>query len=118
MKKLFLTTLGIIYYFALFAQTNIENYVEGRKYKDRKTGLIMQYGYISHLNTYGITFTNTYGTKYYHINCSKRVSSDETFMVLDDCLNPDDGSSMGKFYVYKTYISSIQTGTQFDLVNQ
>lgn len=116
MKKVLLLIFGIIAFANLFSQTNIENYVEGRKYKDSKTGLVMQYGYISRLNTYGITFTNNYGTKYYHINCSKRVSNDESYMVLDNCLNSDDGSSMGKYYVYKTYIRSVDTGLQFDLV--
>jgi hypothetical protein len=116
MKKIFLLAFGIIAFINLFSQTSIENYVEGRKYKDRKTGLIIQYGYISSLNTYGLTFTNTYGRKYYHINCSKRISSDKSFMVLEGCLNLDDGLSMGKFYVYQSYIKSVDTGLQFDLV--
>ena len=81
-------------------QTAIESFVEGRKYKNEDTGLQIQYGYISPYNTYGITFTNSYYNKFYFINCTKDVSSDQQSMILTSCFNPNDGSGVGTVYVY------------------
>ena len=36
MKKIFLLAFGIIVFINLFSQTNIENYIEGRKLKNAK----------------------------------------------------------------------------------
>ena len=68
MKKLLLLIIFTASFFISNAQSNIENFIEGRRYKNYNTGLIIQYGYISSLNTYGIIFTNKYGNKYYFMN--------------------------------------------------
>lgn len=86
--------------FSSFGQSRIEMMIEGKKFKNAQTGLVIQYGYISPLNTYGITFTNKNGVKFYFMNCDRNVSSDELSMILRSCMNPDDGSGVGTIYVY------------------
>jgi hypothetical protein len=88
MKKLLLVIICFVYSLNSFSQSRIEDYLEGKKFKNSSTGLIIQYGYISSLNTYGITFTNGYGNKFYYMNCSKQVSSDETYMIFTNCMQP------------------------------
>jgi len=101
-----------------FGQTKIEMMIEGRKFKNTETGLVIQYGYISPLNTYGITFTNKNGVKFYFMNCDKNVSSDELSMILRSCMNPDDGSGVGTIYVFqKRFIIQASDGRMvYDLV--
>jgi hypothetical protein len=118
MKKIFLLAFGIIAFINLFSQTNIENYIEGRKYKNYKTEIIIQYGYISSLNTYGITLINKLGYKTYFMNCSKRISNDETYAIFTQCINPDNGSGAGTIYAYKTKMILVASDgrLEFDLV--
>ena len=120
MKKAILFLNLIICTINLFSQTKIEDYLEGRKFKNAGTGLILQYGYISSLNTNGITFTNGYGDKFYFMNCSKRISSDGTFMVLTECMNPQNGSGLGTIYAYRTklIVKASDGQLQYDLVGE
>lgn len=103
-----------------FSQTRIEMLIEGRKFKNSETGLIIQYGYISPLNTYGITFSNKNGVKFYFINCDKNVASDELSMILRSCMNTDDGSGIGTIYAYpKRIIVQASDGRMvYDIVEQ
>jgi hypothetical protein len=78
--------------------------VEGKYFRNSQTGLRVKYGYISSLNTYGITFVNSYENKFYYMNCSERLSSDEQYMELTNCMSPDDGSGIGDIDVYKDRI--------------
>lgn len=119
MKKLLFVLICLVYSFSSFGQSRIEDYLEGKKFKNSSTGLVIQYGYISSLNTYGITFTNSYGNKFYYMNCSKQVSSDETYMILTNCLNPDSGSGVGTIYAYRTKIivRASDGQMQYDLIS-
>jgi hypothetical protein len=119
MKKLLLLIVFFTYSFNSFSQSKIEDYIEGKKYKNSSTGLIIQYGYISSLNTYGITFTNSYGNKFNYMNCSKQVSSDESYMILTNCMNPDSGSGIGTIYAYRTKIivKASDGQMQYDLIS-
>jgi hypothetical protein len=83
---------------------SIEDFVEGKYYKNSQTGLRLQYGYISSLNTYGLTFKNAYGNEFYFINCSREISSDNQYMELTSCMNPEDGSGVGTVGIYKNRI--------------
>ncbi|MFM7645550.1 MAG: hypothetical protein ACKO41_02440 [Sphingomonadales bacterium] len=98
--SLILLFLLIAMSFNGFGQSRIEMMIEGKKFKNEQTGLVIQYGYISPLNTYGVTFTNKNGVKFYFMNCDRNVSSDELSMILRSCMNPNDGSGVGTFYVY------------------
>ena len=120
MKKAICFLFLIICTSNLFSQTKIEDYLEGRKFKNAATGLVLQYGYISSLNTNGITYTNGYGDKFYFMNCSKRVSSDETYMVLTECMNPQNGSGLGTIYAYRTkvIVKASDGQLQYDLVGE
>lgn len=120
MKKAICFLFLIICTSNLFSQTKIEDYLEGRKFKNAQTGLVLQYGYISSLNTNGITYTNGYGDKFYFMNCSKRISSDETYMVLTECMNPQNGSGLGTIYAYRTkvIVKASDGQLQYDLVGE
>lgn len=74
------------------AQSQIEMLIEGRKFVNNQTGLIFRYGYISSLNTYGVTISNANSNGMNYINCSKNVASDESYMILTDCFDPNTGS--------------------------
>lgn len=117
--RLFLLILLLTISHIGFSQTKIEMQVEGKKYKNTKTGLIAQYGYISSLNTYGVTITNKNGVKFYFINCDKYIASDELSMTLKSCFNPDDGSGVGVVYVYprRIVIQSSDVRLEYELIN-
>jgi hypothetical protein len=83
---------------------SVKDFVEGKYFRNNQTGLRVKYGYISSLNTYGITFVNSYENKFYYMNCSERLSSDEQYMELTNCMSPDDGSGIGDIDVYKDRI--------------
>ena len=84
------------------SQLGLKDWLEGKKFKHRDNGLVVQYGYISSLNTYGFTFTNAYYNKFYFINCSSEITSDQTYGVFSECINPDNGSGIGKARVYRS----------------
>ena len=119
MKKLLLVIICFVYSFCSFGQSKIEDYLEGKKFKNSSTGLIIQYGYISSLNTYGITFTNSYGNKFNYMNCSKQVSSDESYVIFTNCMNPESGSGVGTVYAYRTRIivKASDGQMQYDLIS-
>jgi len=100
-KIIFLLLISInVFTFKAIGQSRIEMIIEGKSFKNTDTGLSIKYGYISSLNTYGITFTNKNGAKFYFMNCDKNVSSDELSMTLRSCMNPNDGSGVGTIYVF------------------
>lgn len=101
MKKFLLLTITFISILSSFAQSDIEFYIEGRKYRNDATGMIIQYGNITSLNTMGLTLTNKNGVKFYFMNCYRRIASDGSFMLFRDCLNPENGSGIGEVYAYK-----------------
>jgi hypothetical protein len=119
MKKIFLLAFGIIAFINLFSQTNIENYIEGRKFKNAESGVIMEYGYIPSLNTKGISYTNQNGKDY--VFCSKKISSDGTYMVLTRCIDQQNESVSGTMYFYRTKVIVKEPDSdrrlQFDLVD-
>ena len=119
MKKLLLFVICFVYSFSSFGQSRIEDYLEGKKFKSSSTGLVIQYGYISSLNTYGITFTNSYGNKFNYMNCSKQVSSDESYVIFTNCMNPESGSGVGTIYAYRTKIivKASDGQMQYDLIS-
>jgi len=119
MKKIFLLAFGIIAFINLFSQTNIENYIEGRKFKNAESGVVMEYGYIPSLNTKGISYTNQNGKDY--VFCSKKISSDGTYMVLTRCIDQQNESVSGIMYFYRTKVIVKEPDSdrrlQFDLVD-
>ena len=82
-------------------QSSLTDWLEGKRFKHENSGMIIQYGYISSLNTYGLTVTNSYSNKFYFINCTKEISSDQTYGEFYDCINPDNGSGIGTAKVYR-----------------
>ena len=82
-------------------QSDLKQWLEGKKFKNRDTGLTVQYGYIGSLNTYGFTFTNSYNNKFHFMNCSSEIAEDQSFGVFTECLNPADGTGFGRAKVYK-----------------
>jgi hypothetical protein len=100
-KIIFLLLTSItVFTFEAVGQSRIEMMIEGKSFKNTDTGLSIKYGYISSLNTYGITITNKNGAKFYFMNCDKNVSSDELSMTLRSCMNPYDGSGVGTIYIF------------------
>jgi hypothetical protein len=90
--------------FSVFSQTDITDYLEGRSFKNEQTGLVVKYGYISQLNTNGITFINSYGDKHYFMNCSTQKSTDNRFVVFTNCMNSETGNGVGKIVAYRNKI--------------
>jgi hypothetical protein len=80
----------------------LTDWLEGKRFQSKEIGLIVQYGYISSLNTSGFTFINSSGDKFYHMNCSKEISSDQSLGVFTECINPAGGGDIGVIKVYKT----------------
>ena len=83
---------------------SVKDFIEGKYFRNQETGLRLKYGYISSLNTYGLTFRNSYGNEFYFMNCSDRLSSDEQYMELTNCMSPEDGSGIGRVGIYKDRI--------------
>jgi hypothetical protein len=103
----------------LFSQTDIVDYLEGRKFKNARTGLVVTYGYISHLNTSGMKFTNSYGDNHYFMNCTIEKSSDERFAVFTDCMNVETGGGVGKIIAYRNKLVIVASDGEmvYELVN-
>ena len=47
---------------------SVRDFIEGKYFRNLQTGLRIKYGYISLGNTYGLTFTSSYGNEFYFIN--------------------------------------------------
>ena len=92
MKKLLVVFVFLGSLQLSMAQSKIEMLVEGKKFVNTRTGLEFRYGYISPLNTYGVTISNPNSNGVNYINCSKNVASDESYMILTDCFDPNTGS--------------------------
>lgn len=92
MKKILLAFIFLGSLQLSMAQSQIEMMIEGRKFVNNQTGLVFRYGYISSLNTYGVTISNSNSSGVNYINCSKNVASDESYMILTDCFDPNTGS--------------------------
>ena len=80
---------------------SVEDFVEGKIYKNSSLGATLKYGYITSLGTYGITLRTSEGSVAYAINCTQQNSSDNQFMKLTFCLNITTGSEFGELSVYK-----------------
>ena len=87
--------------FAQDNQQSVRDFVEGKYFKNHQTGRSIKYGYISSLNTYGLTFKDTEGNLAYFINCTLELSSDEQYMELTFCMSPVTGGTLGRFVVSK-----------------
>jgi hypothetical protein len=83
---------------------SVRDFIEGKYFRNSQTGLRIKYGYISSGNTFGLTFVNSYGNEFYFINCSDRLSLDEQYMELTNCMSPEDGSGIGRVGIYKDRI--------------
>jgi uncharacterized protein (TIGR02145 family) len=88
----------------VFSQLDLKSYIEGRVYTNEANQITMKYGYISSLNTYGFTMTKKNGAPIYFMNCSSQISSDETFGVFSNCLNPENGAGLPSTRVYRDKI--------------
>jgi len=119
MKKFLLLTVTVMSILSSFAQSDIEFFIEGRKYKNDATEMIIQYGNITSLNTMGLTITNKNGVKFYFMNCDRRIASDGSFMLFRDCLNPENGSGIGEVYAYKNKFIIVNSDgkLEFNLIN-
>ena len=83
---------------------NVKDFAEGKYYKNSETGRSIKYGYISSLNTYGITFKDSEGNLANFMNCTEQLSSDEQYMELTYCMDPNSGGTLGKIGVSKNKI--------------
>jgi hypothetical protein len=99
-----LFALGLQYNYAQNYNQSVKDFVEGKYYKNQETGRSIKYGYISSLNTYGLTFKDSEGRLAYFMNCSVELSSDQQYMELTYCMSPATGGTLGKFGVYKDRI--------------
>lgn len=74
MKATFITTLFTILFITSYAQspytseTEVIHFLDGKTFADG-SGMTISYGYISSINTYGITITNKLGNKFIYFNC-------------------------------------------------
>ena len=50
------------------SDTEVIKYLDGKTFADG-SGMTISYGYISSINTYGITITNKQGNKFIYFNC-------------------------------------------------
>ena len=102
MKKVLI--LSIILCFLLssnsFAQT-VRELIEGKYFENSQRGYSFKYGYISSLNTYGITVKTPDGGLADFINCTVNESSDGQYMVLTYCFSPITNGTLGKIEIYK-----------------
>ena len=90
-----------------YAQNSIQSvkdFAEGKYYKNTETGRSIKYGYISSLNTYGITFKDLEGNLSNFMNCSENLSSDEQYMELTYCMSPYGAGTLGTIGVTKNKI--------------
>ena len=83
---------------------SVKDFAEGKYYKNNETGRSIKYGYISSLNTYGVTLKNNQGDLSYFMNCTEELSSDEQYMELTYCMSPNTGGTLGTIVVTKNKI--------------
>jgi hypothetical protein len=93
---------------------SVRDFVEEKYFTNQETGRSIKFGYISSLNTYGLTFKDSGGNLAYFMNCSVNISSNNQYMALTYCMSPITGDTMGKIGVYKDKM--ILYGTDGSLV--
>lgn len=93
---------------------SVRDFVEEKYFSNQETGRSIKFGYISSLNTYGLTFKDSEGNLAYFMNCSVNISSNNQYMTLTYCMSPITGGSLGKIGVYKDRM--ILYGTDGSLV--
>ena len=79
---------------SLFNYNEIEviKYLDGKEFFNSNYGLTLSYGYISRLNTYGITSVNSDGQRFYFINCN--IKTFKNFADISG-MSPTNGSNFG-----------------------
>jgi hypothetical protein len=80
---------------------NVREFVEGKYFKNQQTGRSIKFGFISSLNTSGLTFKDSEGNIANFVNCRIDMSRDEQYMVLTNCMSNVTGGTLGKIVVYK-----------------
>jgi len=103
MKKITFIIFYLTFSLMLNAQSSqsIDEFAEGRWYYNSQNGSKVKYGYISSLNTYGLTLKTSNGYVGYFMNCSISFSRDRQYMELTGCMNPDNGGGVGIASFYK-----------------
>lgn len=92
---------------------SIDKFAEGKWYYNSQNGSKVKYGYITSLNTYGLTLKTSSGNVGYLMNCSMGISRDNQYMELTRCMNPETGGGVGTARFYKDRI--IFSGDDGDL---
>lgn len=105
MKKLLLLTLLLLTISKINAQntlfkeeSNVVTFMDGKTYFNPSNGLVIEYGYISQYNTYGIKVKNKNGLNFYFINVN--ISPSGSFADLNG-ISPENGANFG-FRLYRT----------------
>ena len=93
---------------------SVRDFVEEKYFSNQETGRSIKFGYISSLNTYGLTFKDSEGNLAYFMNCTIDISRNNQYMALTYCMSPVTGDSLGKIGVYKDRM--IGYGTDGSLV--
>ena len=118
MKKLFYLVLLSMFFiqfnYSQNSNQSIRDFVEEKYFSNQETGRSIKFGYISSLNTYGLTFKDSEGNLAYFMNCTVDISSNNLYMALTYCMSPVTGDSLGKIRVYKDRM--ILYGTDGSLV--
>ena len=102
MKPTILLTLFTLLSISTYAQspynsdTEVIKYLDGKTFADN-TGMTISYGYISSINTYGITITNPKGNKFIYFNCD--IKPRGSFCDING-MSPTNGENFG-FRVFK-----------------
>ena len=102
MKLTLLLTLFIILSISTYAQspytsdTEVIKYLDGKTFADN-TGMKISYGYISSINTIGITITNKQGNKFIYFNCD--IKPRGAYCDIKG-MSPTNGENFG-FRVFK-----------------
>jgi hypothetical protein len=99
---------------------SVKYFAEGKYYKNSETGRSVKYGYISSLNTYGVTFKDAEGNLANFMNCNEQLSSDEQYMELTYCMSPNTGGTLGTIGVskHKIVLNSSDGSLTFYLDNK
>lgn len=100
--------------YAQNSNQSVRDFIEEKYFSNQETGRSIKFGYISSLNTYGLTFKDSEGNLAYFMNCSVDFSSNIQYMTLTYCMSPVTGDSLGKIGVYKDRM--IWYGTDGSLV--
>jgi hypothetical protein len=116
MKNLSYLVISLLTQFTFSQNSNqsVRDFVEEKYFSNQETGRSIKFGYISSLNTYGLTFKDSEGNLAYFMNCTIDISKNNQYMALTFCMSPVTGDSLGKIGVYKDRM--IWYGTDGSLV--